>query len=85
MLPVGVDPAVKRQAEKLATADTFKAVAQEFLAQCAMGLYLARWGFTPMQPIRRAYEQSPATVRRWLDEEYPAIAPPSAKDRVVVN
>jgi hypothetical protein len=39
-----------------------------------MGLYLARWGFTPHKPIRRAYEQSPAAVRQWLDEEYPAIA-----------
>jgi transposase len=39
-----------------------------------MGLYLARWGFTPQKPIRRAYEQSPAAVRQWLDEEYPAIA-----------
>jgi len=37
-------------------------------------LYLARWGFTPHKPIRRAYEQSPAAVRQWLDEEYPAIA-----------
>jgi transposase len=39
-----------------------------------MGLYLARWGFTPQKPIRRVYEQSPAAVRQWLDEEYPAIA-----------
>lgn len=39
-----------------------------------MGDYLARWGFTPQKPIRRAYEQRPADVQRWLDEEYPAIA-----------
>jgi transposase len=39
-----------------------------------MGLYLSRWGFTPQKPIRRAYEQSPAAVRKWLDEDYPAIA-----------
>ena len=39
-----------------------------------VGKYLARWGFTPQKPIRRAYEQSPAAVRRWLDEDYPAIA-----------
>jgi len=35
--------------------------------------YLRRWGFTPQKPIRRAYEQSPAAVRKWLDETYPAI------------
>ena len=39
-----------------------------------MGLYLSRWGFTPQQPIRRAYEQSPAAVRQWLDTDYPEIA-----------
>jgi transposase len=39
-----------------------------------MGLYLARWGFTPQKPMRKAYEQSPAAVRKWLDEDYPAIA-----------
>ncbi|WP_078201332.1 IS630 family transposase [Cupriavidus necator] len=39
-----------------------------------MGLYLSRWGFTPQKPIRRAYEQSAAAVRKWLEEDYPAIA-----------
>ncbi len=39
-----------------------------------MGLYLARWGFTPQKPMKKAYEQSPAAVKKWLDEDYPAIA-----------
>jgi transposase len=39
-----------------------------------MGLYLARWGFTPQKPMKKAYEQSPAAVRKWLDEDYPVIA-----------
>jgi len=39
-----------------------------------VGHYLKRWGFTPQKPIKRAYEQRPAEVRRWLDEDYPAIA-----------
>ncbi len=38
-----------------------------------VGLYLRRWGFTPQKPIQRAYEQQPAAVKRWLDEQYPAI------------
>ena len=38
-----------------------------------VGLYLRRWGFTPQKPIQCAYEQQPAAVRRWLDEQYPAI------------
>lgn len=40
----------------------------------AVGNYLKRWGFTPQKPIRRAYEQRPEAVKKWLDEEYPAIA-----------
>jgi hypothetical protein len=38
-----------------------------------MGLYLSRWGFTPQKPMK-AYEQSPAAVRKWLEEDYPVIA-----------
>src|SRR3712207_1564361 len=39
------------------------------LAVRTMGAYLARlarWGFTAQRPLRRAYEQGPAAVRRWL-------------------
>ena len=43
------------------------------LAVRTMGTYLARWAFTPQQPLRRAYEQQPAAVRDWLRREYPAI------------
>lgn len=38
-----------------------------------VGNYLARWGFTPQKPIRRAYEQSPEAVQAWLNEQYPEI------------
>lgn len=37
------------------------------------GNYLKRWGFTPQKPIRRAYEQRPEAVQKWLDEQYPQI------------
>jgi len=39
-----------------------------------IGDYLMRWGFTPQKPLKRAYEQSPAQVQKWLDEAYPVIA-----------
>jgi transposase len=39
-----------------------------------MGLYLERWGFTPQKPMKKAYEQSPAAVKKWLEEDYPVIA-----------
>jgi transposase len=38
-----------------------------------VGEYLKRWGFTPQKPMKRAYEQNPKAVQRWLDNEYPAI------------
>ncbi|MFN9709726.1 MAG: IS630 family transposase [Burkholderiales bacterium] len=38
-----------------------------------VGKYLARWGFTPQKPLKRAYEQRPEAVKAWLDEQYPAI------------
>lgn len=36
--------------------------------------YLARWGFTPQRPLKRAYEQNPELVKKWMDHDYPAIA-----------
>ncbi len=39
-----------------------------------VGVYLARWGFTPQKPMRKAYEQSPAAVKKWLEQDYPTIA-----------
>lgn len=38
-----------------------------------VGRYLARWGFTPQKPLRRAYEQNPEQVKRWHQIEYPRI------------
>ncbi|QQQ80164.1 IS630 family transposase [Saccharothrix sp. 6-C] len=43
------------------------------MTEQGVGLWLRRHGFTPQRPARRAYEQQPAAVRAWLDEEYPAI------------
>jgi transposase len=39
-----------------------------------MGKYLKRWGFTPQRPLKKAYEQSPEAVAKWVNEEYPKIA-----------
>src|SRR4030066_1418305 len=43
------------------------------LSGWTVGRCLAQWGFTPQKPARRAFERDPERVRRWLDEEYPAI------------
>ena len=36
--------------------------------------YLNRWGFTPQRPMKRAFEQKPELVKKWLETDYPAIA-----------
>jgi transposase len=40
----------------------------------AVSNYLNRWGFTPQKPLKKAYEQSPQAVSKWLEEQYPEIA-----------
>src|SRR5918993_1867550 len=54
------------------------------LAVRTVGKYLARWGFTAQKPIRRAYEQDPAAVRRWLRQDYPEIVKRAKQARGVV-
>lgn len=43
------------------------------LSVWTVGRYLTHWGLTPQKPRRRAFEQDPKAVRRWLAAEYPAI------------
>lgn len=39
----------------------------------AVGNILRDLGLSPQRPLVRAYEQNPERVRRWKEEEYPAI------------
>jgi transposase len=43
------------------------------LSVWTMGRYLKSWGMTPQKPLRRAFEQNPQAVERWLKREYPSI------------
>ncbi len=54
------------------------------LSVWTVGRYLGRWGFTPQKPVRRAYEQDPAAVQRWLEEEYPAIQRQAKREKGVI-
>jgi transposase len=38
-----------------------------------VGRYLRRWGFTVQKPGRKAFEQCPQEVQKWLEYEYPVI------------
>jgi transposase len=60
--------------ERAAVAELIKQRFGLMLKVRTMGMHLQRWGFTPQKPMRKAYEQSPAAVKKWLDQEYPAIS-----------
>lgn len=55
------------------------------LSVWTVGRYLARWGFTPQKPVRRAFEKNPEEVRRWLREEYPAIRKQAKRERAEIH
>jgi transposase len=55
-----------------------------WLARTTVGGYLRGWGFSPQKPQRRALEQNPAAVRRWLATEFPAICAQAKREGGVV-
>lgn len=63
-------------------------VAREFgvhLSVRTMGDYLKKWGFTPQKPKKRAYEQCPKKVQKWLDEEYPQIKKRAKEEKAAIH
>jgi len=54
------------------------------LSVWTVGRYLARWNFTPQKPVRQAFEKSPEAVRRWLEEEYPAIRKDAKREKAEI-
>lgn len=61
---------------------------QEFNIKIAItttGDYLRKWGFTPQKPKKKAYEQQPAQVQKWLDEQYPAIKELAKKEEAEIH
>jgi transposase len=54
------------------------------LSVWTIGRYLKGWGFTPQKPIRKAFERNPEQVRRWLQEEYPAMSKRAKKERALI-
>lgn len=55
------------------------------LAINTMGDYLRKWGFSPQKPQKRAYEQNPKIVQKWLKEEYPAIAKRAKLEGAIIH
>lgn len=48
------------------------------------GRWLARWGFTPQKPTRRAFEQDDQQVGSWLRRQYPAIRALAQRERALI-
>jgi transposase len=49
-----------------------------------VGRYLKSWGYTPQKPIRKAFEQKPEQVKKWLQKEYPSIKKQASKEKGVI-
>lgn len=48
------------------------------------GRYLRLWGFSPQKPARRALEQNPELVARWLEERYPELERRAYRERALI-
>lgn len=55
------------------------------LSKWTVGRLLMKWGMSPQKPVKRAYEQQPAAVKQWLDDEYPRIARKAARDKAEIH
>jgi transposase len=51
----------------------------------SVGRWLRRWGMTAQKPVRRAWEQNPQEVRRWLKVEYPQVCRQAKAERAEIN
>lgn len=54
------------------------------LSRWQVGRYLKDWGYTPQKPIRKAFEQKPAKVRAWLENEFPSIQKRAQKENATI-
>lgn len=54
------------------------------LSVWTVGRFLARQGFTPQKPTRRAFEQDTQAVGSWLARKYPAIRALARREKAVI-
>lgn len=55
------------------------------LAVNTVGDYLRSWGFSPQKPKKKAYEQNPIVVQKWLEQEYPAIKEKAKREKATIH
>jgi len=54
------------------------------LSRWTVGRYLAKWGFSPQKPARKAIEQDPIAIKKWFEIEYPSIQKLAKKERATI-
>jgi len=54
------------------------------VSRSTAGRLLRANGFSAQKPARRAFERNPEAVRKWMQEEYPAIAAQAKADKAVI-
>jgi transposase len=55
------------------------------LSVWTVGRLLTRWGLTPQKPVRRAWEQNPKEVERWLKLDYPQVRREAKAERAEIH
>lgn len=55
------------------------------IALTTTGYYLRSWGYSPQKPKKKAYEQNPKAVQKWLDQEYPSIKEKAKQENAEIH
>ena len=54
------------------------------LSEVSVGRLMKRLGFTPQRPLYRAWQQDPALVAHWREEQYPKIAARAKREGALI-
>jgi transposase len=55
------------------------------LSKWTVGRLLMQWEMSPQKPVKKAYQQQPEVVKKWLDKEYPRIARKAAQEKAEIQ
>lgn len=70
------------------TREAVKECLQQFYeisySRWTVGRLLKKWGYSPQKPIKRAFEQDPIKIQKWLEEEYPKIKKRAIKEKAEI-
>jgi transposase len=54
------------------------------LSLTSVGRYLKSWGLSAQKPVRRAYERNDEAIKRWLEDDYPALARQAKREKATI-